>query len=1022
MKHHFLKSLSLVVSLLTLLPTGAAAQYPGWQHSGSMFILTTPEGANLPATASEDNFPILVRLNKDNFDFSKAKPNGEDLRFSTSDGTPMAYQIEEWDAAAGTAIIWVRIPTIKGNARQEIKMFWGRVDALSESNGAAVFDTANGFCGVWHLHDVNSISDATIRQNTGTNIGATNVGGIVGRAASFVSASGQHISLPTGSLDGITGTVTISLWTYGSPPASKMAGWVFGASNASSDELITVWLAPKTWWAFGDNNPRWSVDKFESPANIEDLIGQWRHWTFTHDLTSKMMRIYRDGVLYDSYKTVSKSLGVPGIVKIGQVEIRGCCGGGYDGYVDELQISKTERSAMWIKLAYENQKKFQTLAGSLVQPGTDFSVSEKKITVLEGKSAAVSVKAGGAQKVYWILKRDGLETIAAVDTFSFSIDAGRVTGNQSFTLQCKAVFADKVKTLDIPVTIQETIPDPVFMLKAPAKWDGRETIEIVSQLSNLKDLQQKNVGELKYDWKISGMAVIKEIQPGKLILTRSQNSGKLAVTLTISNGGKLIEQTATIVVTEPKKDPWLARTPAKDEKPEDGQFYARDDKGLGTLYYNGTLTDAADTVFLKLYANDKLIKTETAKPATDKSYTLSTQLKPGLIQYKVEFGTKVGGKETVLQTVNDLVCGDAYIIDGQSNALATDTAEQSPPETNQWIRSYGRPSDDKTAAPVNLWCYPVWKAQKGEKAELGWWGMELAKRLVASQKVPIFILNAAAGGTRIDQHLPNPTNRRDTSGANPWTNPYKPYGSLLTRVEGAKLTHGIRAILWHQGENNQGTAGPTGDYDWKSYQDYFLEMSAAWKTDFPNVKNYYVFQIWPNSCGMGGSIGSGDMLREKQRTLPYLFSNMSILSTLGVKPPGGCHYPLEGWAEFARMVQPIIERDHYGFKPTKPITAPNLRKATYATKDTIALEFDQPVVWADALAGQFYLDGEKDKVASGSVTGNVLTLKLKEASAAQKITYLKEVNWKQETLLIGENGIAALTFCKVPIESGAASR
>lgn len=160
------------------------------------------------------------------------------------------------------------------------------------------------------------------------------------------------------------------------------------------------------------------------------------------------------------------------------------------------------------------------------------------------------------------------------------------------------------------------------------------------------------------------------------------------------------------------------------------------------------------------------------------------------------------------------------------------------------------------------------------------------------------------------------------------------------------------------------------------------------------------------------------MLREKQRTLPYLFSNMSILSTLGVRPPGGCHYPLEGWAEFARMVQPIIERDHYDFKPIKPITAPNLRKATYATDRTIALEFDQPVVWADALAGQFYLDGEKDKVASGSVTGNVLTLTLKgkEASAAQKITYLKETAWSQDSLLNGANGLAALTFCEVPIE------
>ena len=86
------------------------------------------------------------------------------------------------------------------------------------------------------------------------------------------------------------------------------------------------------------------------------------------------------------------------------------------------------------------------------------------------------------------------------------------------------------------------------------------------------------------------------------------------------------------------------------------------------------------------------------------------------------------------------------------------------------------------------------------------------------------------------------------------------------------------------------------------------------------------------------------------------------------------------------------------------------------------MEFDQPVIWANTLAGQFYLDGEKDKVASGSVSGNVLTLKLKEASAAQKITYLKEIAWNQDTLLNGANGIAALTFCEVPLEPLPAAR
>jgi hypothetical protein len=166
---------------------------------------------------------------------------------------------------------------------------------------------------------------------------------------------------------------------------------------------------------------------------------------------------------------------------------------------------------------------------------------------------------------------------------------------------------------------------------------------------------------------------------------------------------------------------------------------------------------------------------------------------------------------------------------------------------------------------------------------------------------------------------------------------------------------------------------------------------------------------------MGGRNGSGDMLREKQRTLPALFSKMSILSTLGVRPPGGCHFPLTGWAEFARMVQPIIERDHYGKKTTAPLTAPNLRTAAFAGNDTITLTFDQPVAWDDKLAGQFYLDGEKGKVASGSVAGSVLTLKLTAPTTATKITYLKEIEWSQEKLLLGTNGLAALTFANVPL-------
>ena len=71
--------------------------------------------------------------------------------------------------------------------------------------------------------------------------------------------------------------------------------------------------------------------------------------------------------------------------------------------------------------------------------------------------------------------------------------------------------------------------------------------------------------------------------------------------------------------TEPAKDAWVQRLPEHNEEPVDNQFYARDDAGEGTLFYNGTLDAAADAVFLRVFADEKIFKTETQKPGADKS-------------------------------------------------------------------------------------------------------------------------------------------------------------------------------------------------------------------------------------------------------------------------------------------------------------------------------------------------------------------------------------------------------------------
>ena len=978
-----------MVLVFALSAEAALAQYQDWRHSGSLYILTTAEGAKLPASAREKDFPLLIRLHKDWFDFSQAKAHGDDIRFASTEGKPLAFQIEQWDNTAGVACIWVRIPEIAGDARQEIRMHWGKADAESESNAAAVFNQSNGYLSVWHMNGPIHDEVGTLKS---TDSGTTETTGVIGLARQFPGGKGIFCGDKIETYPRGSATHSTQAWFRPRQPNGIVVGW---GNEQGQGKIIMNYRSP----------PHVDIDAYFSDGNVKGkttlLSDEWVHVVHTYQQGDS--RLYVNGVL----DTVRESKATPLSIKS---PARLWIGGWYNNYsfvgdIDETRVSHVVRSANWVRLEYENQKPLQTLVGPLVQPGTDFSVSDKQLTVGEGQSVTLSAKAGAAQKVYWAIKRGNQESIVQVDRFHYRFDAGRVRGDQTLSLQFKAVYANEIKTVDIPVTVKEEIPEPIFTLSSPNKWDGRQTIEIVPMIANRQEMQDKGAGELSYRWHISGLATIKEVAAEKLLLHRAQNSGELTVTATLSNGGDQVSAMAIIMVQEPEVDAWVERKPEQEEKPVDNQFYARNDKNEGTLYYNGTLPNSASAAFLKVYADDKLFKTESQQLSAEGAYAFTVKLKPGLVKYKVEFGSMTNGTEKVLRTVGNIVCGDAYIIDGQSNALATDTREQSPPETSDWIRSYGKPNNAK--ADQNLWCNPVWKAQQGEPAELGYWGMELAKGLVKSHQVPICIINGAVGGTRIDQHQRNESNPTDLTTI---------YGRLLWRVREARLTHGIRAVLWHQGENDQGAAGPDGGYGWETYQPYFVEMSAAWKRDFPNVQRYYVFQIWPNACSMGG--GNGDMLREVQRTMPRLYSRLDVMSTLGITPPGGCHYPLAGWAEFSRLIQPLIERDFYGRKFDRPITPPNLKHArfTSSAQDEIALEFDQPILWTDSLIPHFHLD-QADQVASGNATDHVILLKLKAKSSAQQITYLKEMSWNQQQILIGKNGIAALSFCNVPITS-----
>lgn len=339
--------------------------------------------------------------------------------------------------------------------------------------------------------------------------------------------------------------------------------------------------------------PHLHIDSDFSDVNGDGKLklGEWMHVVHTYDREDG--RIYINGKLDGAAKPLLNI----------KTPARPWLGGWYHNYdfvgeIDEVRISKVARSPEWIKLQYENQKPRQTLVGPVVQPGSEFAVSSETLTVKEGQSATITAKAGGAQKVYWILKRDGQESVEATDRLSFRFDAGRVPHGIGFqpvgtpriegerdvsleatpTLTFKAVYPDAVKTQDIPITIQEAIPEPVFTLSAPTTWNGRETIEVVPQIANLPEMQAAGAGELNYAWTVKGVAVIQQIGPGKMILQRAQGSDPMLVSVAVDNGGANITQSALIAVTEPPaiQEPWVSRLLTANEQPQDNQFITRD--------------------------------------------------------------------------------------------------------------------------------------------------------------------------------------------------------------------------------------------------------------------------------------------------------------------------------------------------------------------------------------------------------------------------------------------------------------
>jgi hypothetical protein len=343
--------------------------FKGVLHSSTIYINTTLSGAAIDSNVYD--FPLTVKLTKNNFDFTETRSDGSDLRFTGPDNRSLPFEIEQWDTGLGQAVLWVKVDTIFGNdSSHYITMYWGEPSTTIPLNNTKVFDTTNGFKGVWHLSEEAAgtgtpglFKDATGRNNGDDYISSTDQSGIIGNGHTF-NGIDDYIPLNNFITSFFKGEGTISVWVNirdsGGTILSKLdttPGWNTGEASFYFGDGTDTTGSP------GANGTRPSFVGFHDDYAIcsESVTpGSWHYlvytWKWDGDSTGtkqyfidgKKVPLSRDSLLARMEESAKTT------IRIGQPNQNESFAY-FNGSMDELRIAAVVRNENWIKLNYQNQ-------------------------------------------------------------------------------------------------------------------------------------------------------------------------------------------------------------------------------------------------------------------------------------------------------------------------------------------------------------------------------------------------------------------------------------------------------------------------------------------------------------------------------------------------------------------------------------------------------------------------------------------------------------------------------------------
>lgn len=291
---------------------------------------------------------VLVRLHDGNLEFDMAKPDGSDIRFvAADDKTVLPSHIEKYDSLLNQGYVWVKIPDLKPGAKTELYIYYNNAKATGSEDAKNLYDPETSL--VYHF------ADATPRDSTANGNSASN--GATADAASLIGGgvrlSGTAITIPpSSSLAWAAGdAVTISTWINFA--ALQPNAIILSRQEGSNSFLIGI----------DSGIPYVEVNGQRStPTGAALAPGAWKHITVTASGSATSLQV--DGAPF-----ASLAAGVPALNSPTLIGGDAAGGVGFNGQLDELEISKAARPVGFLKLTTVNQGTDADSGGKLLAVG-----------------------------------------------------------------------------------------------------------------------------------------------------------------------------------------------------------------------------------------------------------------------------------------------------------------------------------------------------------------------------------------------------------------------------------------------------------------------------------------------------------------------------------------------------------------------------------------------------------------------------------------------------------------------------